>query len=422
MDFAGVVKKVAPSSAYIARPRYPAAYNQTVGPRSALLSCLAVGVAAILYGCSSASHAPSATSSDAAITPDAGGSSKRDGGHGPSHDSGGVDAHHTVVTDSGSTHDVGAPLDASAPACGVPFSASGPWCYKLPASTPMASNSAAVVANIQSDIQNNYGTFSINTDTFSAPLYTVEAGAPTSNWTFDDCQNKGSLPASFAPALMNVPTLPGMVSSMGTDHEISLYDPTEDKDWEFWVATQADASGQWSACWGGVITNVSTNLGQFPAGLGATASGLPLLAYVIRIAELQSGLIQHAINIETVRTQATNYSWPANRTDGNTADADILMEGQRMRLDPTFDVTTLPHPAERTIAKAMQDYGIILTDTSGAVVVQAEDDRPYMTAHDTTTSPYTAIFDGTPAYSVLADIPLSRLQVLPQNYGQSFLH
>ena len=67
-----------------------------------------------------------------------------------------------------------------------------------------------------------------------------------------------------------------------------------------------------------------------------------------------------------------------------------------MRLDPTLDVTTLPNPAERTIAKAMQDYGIILTDTSGAIVTQAEDDRPYMAAHQTTTNPYTAIFDGTP--------------------------
>jgi hypothetical protein len=59
-----------------------------------------------------------------------------------------------------------------------------------------------------------------------------------------------------------------------------------------------------------------------------------------------------------------------------------------------------------------------LTDTSGAVVVQAEDDRPYMAAHGTTTSPYVAIFGGRASYSVLEDIPISRLQVLPQSYGE----
>lgn len=301
------------------------------------------------------------------------------------------------------------------PSCNVPFAASGPWCTPLTANPPLAANSAAIVANIQTDEKNNYGTFAINTDTYSSPIYTVPAGTPATNWSFDDCQNKGSLPPNFAPVLMNVPTGPGMVQSMGTDGEITIYDPKADQEWEFWVASQAN--GQWSACWGGTIQHVSTDPGIFPSGLGATASGLPLLGFVIRIDELQAGVIRHTLNIETVRTQAGVFSWPANRTDGNTADPDILMEGQRVRLDPTFDVTTLPNPAERTIAKAMQDYGMILTDTSGAITMQAEDPRPYMAAHNTTTNPYDAIFAGAASYAVLQDIPLSRLQVLAKDYG-----
>ncbi len=304
--------------------------------------------------------------------------------------------------------------------CGVPFSPTGPWCYPLPASTPTDPNSAAIVANIQTDIAQNYGTFAINTDTYSSPLYTVPSGAPTTHWTFDDCQKKGSVPPSFAAVLQGVPTLAGMVASMGTDQEITLYEPSADQEWEFWVAGQE--GGAWSACWGGTIQHVSANPGIFPAGLGATASGLPLLGFVVRIAELQAGLIQHAINIEVVRTQAGAFSWPANRTDGNTPGADILMEGQRVRLDPTFDVSTLPNAAERTLAKAMQDYGMILSDTAGAVVLQAEDPRPYMAAHGTTTNPYDAIFGGRAAYAVLQELPLSRLQVLPKDYGQSFMH
>jgi hypothetical protein len=310
--------------------------------------------------------------------------------------------------------------DAGVPSCGVPFSPTGPWCYKLPASTPIATNSSAVVANIEEDIKNNYGTFAINTDSYSTPIFTVAKGTPTTNWTFDDCQGKGSLPTNFAPVLMNVPTASGMIPSMGTDSEITIYDPTADQEWEFWVASSS--AGQWSACWGGTIHPVSTNPGIFPSGLGATASGLPLLGFVVRIAELQNGLIEHAINITTVRTQASQFSWPANRTDGNTSDPDILMEGQRVRLDPTFDVTTLPNAAERTLAKAMQDYGMLLSDTSGAVDLQAEDDRPYMAAHGTTTSPYVAIFGGRASYDVLSDLPVDRLQVLPADYGMTFMH
>src|SRR5580658_3319120 len=113
---------------------------------------------------------------------------------GPSNDAGGRDVL-TGARDAGAESALDAPADAprgeasvevgadsSAPSCGVPFALTGPWCTKLPASTPLASNSAAVVANIQEDIKNNYGTFSINTDSYSAPLYTVAAGAPTASW------------------------------------------------------------------------------------------------------------------------------------------------------------------------------------------------------------------------------------------------
>jgi hypothetical protein len=305
-------------------------------------------------------------------------------------------------------------------ACGVPFSATGAWCYKLPAVTPVASNSAAVVATIQSDIKNNYGTWGINTDTYSSPIFTVPAGAPMQTWQFFDCDNQGSVDPGFAAVLAGVPTTPDLLTSMGTDAEITIYSPTLDAEWEFWQAKKG-TGGQWSACWGGKIAGVSHNLGAFPPPYGATASGLPLLGFLVRIDELQNGLIEHALNIETVSTQKGSFSFPANRTDGNTAGADVPMEGQRFRLDPTFDVSTLPNAAERTMAKAMQDYGFILTDTSGAVVTQAEDPRPWMTAHNTTTNPYDALF-GAPSYMVLQDIPLSRIQALPVDYGKTFMH
>jgi hypothetical protein len=78
--------------------------------------------------------------------------------------------------------------------------------------------------------------------------------------------------------------------------------------------------------------------------LGATATGLPLGAFVIRISELQKGYIDHAINLIPVRTRANCHSWPASRDDGNTAGGDIPCEGQRFRLDPSFDASHLYSP------------------------------------------------------------------------------
>jgi hypothetical protein len=53
--------------------------------------------------------------------------------------------------------------------------------------------------------------------------------------------------------------------------------------------------------------------------------------------------------------------------------------------------------------------------------MQAEDPRVYMAQHGTTTNPYDTIFAGRDAYTVLQDIPIDRLQVLPKDYGQSIM-
>lgn len=370
--------------------------------------CTTIFLSALL-GCSSsdASSAPGdADTNDSASTIDTNGADTNVSN----------DAHDAPPSDS--AKDVASDTSPSDP-CGVPFTSTGPWCTKLPATTPVDPASSAIVANVIADMKSHFGAFGINTDTYSSPIYTVSATAPTQDWSYTNCLGIGPVPAAYADCWKNVPTTADMVPSKGTDAEITIYSPSLDEEWEFWIAN--DSGGSWSACWGGCIKNVSKNPGIFPNPIGATACGLPLLGFLVRIDEMQAKKITHAINIAVPRTRKGVFSWPANRTDGNTDDPTILMEGQRMRLDPTFDVSTLPNSAERTLAKAMQDYGMILTDTSGAVDLQAEDPRPWMAAHGTTTDPYDAIWDGRSQYDALKDLPLDRLQVLPKDYGQDFM-
>ena len=315
--------------------------------------------------------------------------------------------------------------DAVNPAPDNGFSATGVWNTPLPANVPLAPNSQAIVANLMQDKQTGGGLWGINTDTYSAPVYSVGPDTPTQQWTYSDCQNLPQLAPVIADSLSAVPTPPGMLVSQGTDESVAIYQPSTDTYWDFWRAQQ-DASGHWSACWGGKIEHYSANPGIFDNPLGASASGLPLGAYLIRADELRRGHIDHAINFETVRTQANCFSWPATRDDGNTPGADIACEGQRFRLDPTFNVNTLIDPAARTIARAMQQYGLVLTDKAGALVTQAEDPRPLEPANGGV-DPYNKLFDPTGTgiipeslthYLVLLGVPLSRLQALPLNYGE----
>jgi hypothetical protein len=291
-----------------------------------------------------------------------------------------------------------------------PFAAASPWRTPLPASTPLDPDSSAIVANLVNQIQNSYGHASLNTTTYSSPIYTVPADQPTVNMTWDNCAGESSLDPGFAAVLQNVPVPPDAITSQGTDSDIVIWQPSTDTEWEFWKMAQDPTTRSWSACWGGKITNVSQNPGIFPYPYGTSASGLPFLSYLIRASELQAGQINHAIDLN-VPTPRNTFSWPANRTDGVDSNPTDPAEGERFRLDPNFDTSTLP-PGERIIAVALQKYGAIVTDTSGIVDIQAEDPRPIPGAQAT----YDQLFPGNQIH--LPDIPWNRLQALPWNYGQ----
>lgn len=300
------------------------------------------------------------------------------------------------------------------------FSRTGPWNTPLPANVPLAPDSAAIVASIAQDQASHFGIWGLNTDTYSTPIFHVGRNTPVQRWTYSDCQDMPQLASVIASSLAAVPTPANLIVSNGTDESTTIYQPSTDTYWDFWRA-QKDASGHWSACWGGEIKHYSKNPGIFKNPLGASASGLPLGAFTIRIPELRRGYIDHAINLIVPRTQANCFSWPATRDDGNTAGSDIPCEGQRFRLNPSFDVNTLYSPAARTIARAMQRYGLILTDMGGAMVTMAEDPRPYEAAHGGV-NPYPALMDpdnllppGEWQY-VLTQIPVDELQALPLNF------
>jgi hypothetical protein len=233
--------------------------------------------------------------------------------------------------------------------------------------------------------------------------------------TWNNCQGKSSLDPGFAAQLQNVPVPPNAVPSIGTDGDMVIWQPSTNTEWEFWKMAQDPSSGTWSACWGGKLSDVSENPGIFPSPYGVSASGLSMLAYLVRVSELQAGQIDHAISLNVV-TPRNTFSWPANRTDGVDDNPTDPAEGERFRLDPSLNLATLNlSPGELTIARAIQQYGLIVTDTSGAVAVEAEDPRPYET--NGAPDPYQSLFSGGQS-SWLQGIPWQDLQAVAWNYGQ----
>jgi hypothetical protein len=290
----------------------------------------------------------------------------------------------------------------------------------LVTTAPVASNSAAEVATLANEAASLYGGIAaFNVWDYNASIYTAAAGTARVNVQWNNCQGKSYTPAGLVGAngqFTGVPIPANAVPASGTDAELTIYSPSTDQLWEFWEAKHT-ATG-WQACWGGRIDHVSTSAGYFLNGFGASASGLAVAGGAITIADVKSGSINHALELQiTAPAMWNKISWPAQRSDGSNASAGAIPEGTRLRLNPTINVDSLPlTPIAKMIAKAAQTYGFIVTDMAGAVSVVAESGVPY--AGTTGVNPWTALLGSTPSYKIMQNFPWGSLQAMPQDYGK----
>jgi hypothetical protein len=210
------------------------------------------------------------------------------------------------------------------------------------------------------------GIAGFNYERYNVSLYVVDSSTPRIQVKFNNCQNKSYLPAqlysiAFGAIFSNVPIPDDALPAVGSDGELSIWDPVSDQLWEFWVAEKK--TDGWYACWGGRIDNVSKSSGAFPAPTGVAASGLSTTGGAILINDLESGSIDHAMSLNVIEAAHRSlFSYPANRSDGTLplGSPNAIREGQRFRLDPELNVDSLGlSPIGKLIAKAAQRYGVV---------------------------------------------------------------
>ena len=286
---------------------------------------------------------------------------------------------------------------------GNPFSPTSVWNAALRNSGRVSPNSRALTQDLVQQVH-AYGPW-LNTWQYSTPVYLVGPGQPTVHVTLD----------TWAPDLQSdldsVPIPARARAALGTDEQMTVWQPSTNRMWEFWKM-QLESDG-WHARWGGEMNDVSGNRGYFThlgptTNWGATATGLPLLGGLITFADLKRGYINHALAMAIPHTEARYWAWPAQRTDGSTysSGATAIPEGTRFRLDPKLDIASLGLPRlTRMIARAAQRYGIIIRDKAGAVTF-------YGQTATTATNPWGSVLTALPS-KLLAWFPWSHLQALP---------
>jgi hypothetical protein len=163
--------------------------------------------------------------------------------------------------------------------------------------------------------------------------------------------------------------------SGGDCHLLVVHDPT-DTLYEMWTA-DITVGG----FFGGCLALWDLDLLYPPEGRGeqcssADAAGFPIAPLLISPDEVAAGSIDHALRfiLPNSRMHAGVYVRPATHACGPTGPATAVSYGSRLRLRANYPLESLPNEAARTIARAMQKYGIVLAD-GGTIALTAQSDR-----------------------------------------------
>jgi hypothetical protein len=109
----------------------------------------------------------------------------------------------------------------------------------------------------------------------------------------------------------------------------------------------------------------------------ADAAGYPIAALLFSADEVKSGAINHAIRfiLPNDRIRKGEYVHPATHSGAGkgTPTAALVPYGARFRLKSSFNLASLPNEGARTVARALQRYGMFLAD-GGNIALTAQAD------------------------------------------------
>jgi hypothetical protein len=144
--------------------------------------------------------------------------------------------------------------------------------------------------------------------------------------------------------------------SQGDRHAI-VVDRSSCRLYELFDARKAD--GRWRAG-SGAVWDLRSNRLRPRGWTSADAAGLPILPGLLRLGEVRSGRVDHAIRFTTDVTDR-RYLWPARHQAGSVTNRSFPPMGARFRLKRSFDLSGYRHDT-RVVLRAMKTYGLVLAD------------------------------------------------------------
>ncbi|WP_031485368.1 hypothetical protein [Maridesulfovibrio frigidus] len=218
------------------------------------------------------------------------------------------------------------------------------------------------------------GVFGSDATRYTMPVYIVNSKTPMSkvvySGKFSEVTRKGRRVKVHKAGIISAPIPADAKPAAGRDGQIIVWNPDTGEEWGFW---RIEKSGNSWIC---------TNLYKYntkwkgipPYGFLSRGAGVPYLVGLIRPWEIKRGKIEHAIAFGMNYPSRLNIP-PSTRSDGRDMFPNPPM-GTRLQLDPSLSEADFKAwGLDRTgciIARALQEYGMILIDTSGHPKIYAE--------------------------------------------------
>ncbi|MDB4985329.1 MAG: hypothetical protein JWN04_507 [Myxococcaceae bacterium] len=107
----------------------------------------------------------------------------------------------------------------------------------------------------------------------------------------------------------------------------------------------------------------------------ANSAGLPIAPLSLAPNEVAAGSVAHALNLHIPNTMLRPgvYKHPATHAGLNSGPALAPVTGMHLRLRADYDLESLPGDGARTVARALQTYGVILSEGGGAYLTAQDD-------------------------------------------------
>jgi hypothetical protein len=261
-----------------------------------------------------------------------------------------------------------------------PYDAKAPWNSAIPSNVALDPKSSAYIGAIA----DNNLPLSSDPDQYAIPVYTYDSSTPrrtvrmSGYFSSYDNGDNSRVGAGYAATINNVPIPANAVQSAGSDGQIVIWDATAQTEYSFWQFNK-NADGTYSATNGYRYHTGAGYNGRFADGLAGRGAGTPYFAGLVRKWEVDRGRIDHALAF-AYHAPSGEFRFPASKSDGGGfggVSGTDLPEGSRMQLDPSLTDADFTRwglsPAAKTIARAMQTYGMYVIDNSGSSKIYLED-------------------------------------------------